>query len=42
MVDDNNEEMAEEFERNEKFAIDHLRVINMFGRYPTRNKLLGR
>ena len=34
--------MAKIFEGNEKFAADHLKVIDMFGRYPTRNKIQGR
>ena len=42
MQEEDNKEMAQIFAGNEKFAADHLKVINMFGRYPTRNKILGR
>ena len=30
------------FEYNKKYAVDHLAVIEKFGRYPTRNKAMGR
>ena len=35
-------EMKSVFEINVKFAKDHLIPLEKFGRYPTRNKVLGR
>ena len=42
MLRKKNKEMAEVFAANEKFATDHLMVVEKFGRYPTRNKILSR
>ena len=33
---------AESFKRNVTSSEDHKKVIEQFGRYPTRNKVLGR
>ena len=36
------EELVKAFEFNLKFGHSHMDVIKKFGRYPTRNKALGR
>ena len=41
-VNSDNEEMSGYFKTVIKFAKDHLEVVKKFGRYPTRNKALGR
>lgn len=36
------EALRELFEEYEKFAVDHRRVVDRFGRFPHRNAILGR
>ena len=34
--------LAKIFQLNKKWALEHLEILQLYGRYPHRNKVLGR
>ena len=40
--DADQESLAKIFQLNKKWALEHLEILQLYGRYPHRNKVLGR